>query len=246
MGVGARASLVKGGGAVSGLETATEILGFLQALGSKVDGLVLKAKRREDGVGNDVIMDYLDATLDDNGVPYTIGQRKEDADKAAKLFLATVEKALRMMSKRGKPLKRWSKAKRAKFIAAGGRRATNIAARGLRKAGRSVQADMARRLEAGINVRGQKVGPVTNNYANWRLREYGVPKNVVYKATGQLLDNVLNGSLTLIKRETWRRMMRCHIRDLGKDIKRGIKGSMGAIGKALYPIRVGLASRTTA
>jgi len=215
-GFATRARLAKAGGAdnwVSGMDTATEMLAFLEHIGSDVAGCILAAKRRKEGGNNAQIVEY----LADNNPPRNIAPTAEDHAQAAEIIKGIILVRLRMMAKRGhKRLKKWDASHTAMFVASGKKIANSIASTALRKAGQQMQANMRERVEAGLYPL------VSEDYAAWRLAKYGVPPGRVFVATGQLLSNITDGHIRLIKKPT-----------LFKMIKGGLKSMIGGGAEAL-------------
>ena len=196
MGIATRAGIAKAGGAsgyVQGMDSMTEMLSFLQSIGGKIAGAVMVSKRREDGrATNTQIMDYL--AEPERGPSRDLRPTEQDHADAAVIMKEAITKKLQMMSKRGKPLKRWDETRRAQFVANGKIEAEKIAAFALRKAGRMIKDRMVQRLNNGMWA------PVTPEYAARRLAKYDVSPTAVFKATGQLASNINDGHIKLIRK----------------------------------------------
>jgi hypothetical protein len=192
-----RAGIVRSGNAnnwMSGVDTATEMLSMLGHIGSDIAGIMLAAKRRSDGrkgaVNNAQVVQY----LADGG--RDIRPTYEDKAEAAATMRTLITAKLLMMTKRGAPPKAWSEARKQEFIAKGRVEANKIAALALRKAGQQMHAKMLERVNNPGNY-----DAVSERYAQQRQSKYGVPTSAVFRATGQLLSNIADGHLRLIKRK---------------------------------------------
>ena len=194
MGIATRAGIAKAGGAsgyVQGMDSMTEMLSFLQSIGGKIAGAIMASKPRTDGgPTNADLIEYLAEPV--NGPSRDVRPTEQDHTDAAAIMKAAIVKKLQMMSKKGKPLKAWNEARRAKFAANGKIEAEKIAAFGLRKAGNMIKDRMVQRLNSGLEP------PTSEAYANWRQKKYGVPTSAALKATGQLASNINDGHIKLI------------------------------------------------
>lgn len=199
-----RGRIAKAGGAdnwVSGMDTATEMLSFLEHIGSDIAGCVMPSKRRDDGETNAQIVEYL---AHPGKIEYKrdITPTEEDRAEAAKVIKNIILARLRMMAKRGhKRLKKWDETKTAAFVASGKQEANKIAASALRKAGQGMKAAMLARATSGL------YRPVSDGYAGWRLKIYGVSPGRVFVCTGQLLSNLTDGHIKLIKKPDLAKMI---------------------------------------
>lgn len=200
-----RGRIAKAGGAdnwVSGMDTATEMLSFLEHIGSDIAGCVMPSKRRDDGETNAQIVEYL---AHPNKIEYKrdITPTDEDRAEAAKVIKNIILVKLKMMSasRKGKRLKKWDEAKTAAFVASGKQEANKIAALALRKAGQGMKAAMLARAQSGL------YRPVSDGYAGWRLKIYGVSPGRVFVCTGQLLSNLTDGHIKLIKKPDLMKMI---------------------------------------
>jgi hypothetical protein len=81
------------------------------------------------------------------------------------------------------------------------KRAVEILAAAYRDAGKEILEILTERIKKEITSDGNQAKKVTPEYAAERRRKYGVPDSAVFKATGQLLDNVnpSNNNVSRIK-----------------------------------------------
>lgn len=204
-----RAGLVKAGGAsnyVQGMDSAVELLAFLEGFGGKIAGCIMAAKRREGGGNNQQILEYLAEPK--AGPSRDLRPTAEDRAEANGIIRTGIIAKLQMISKKGKPLARWDESRRAQFVASGRREADKIAAFVLRRAGKAMKARMVERANGG------GYDKVSKEYADWRQRKYGVDKGAVFRATGQLLSNINDGSIRLITKPTLAQLVKGFANDL--------------------------------
>lgn len=109
----------------------------------------------------------------------------EEAHESGKLYVAEIARRVRQTQGRsGKKV-------------TGGAEADAIQAGALRIAGKFIQSKYAKRIESQTLRDGSSAANVSEPYATRREKKYGVPKSVVFKATGQLLTSVFGGVLKL-------------------------------------------------
>jgi hypothetical protein len=175
------------------MDAASELIGFLQGLGSNIAGCILPAKRRQDGgVTNADIIEHQANPL--NGPSRDLRPTEEDKAESTQIIKAAIMAKLQMISKTGKRYKRWDEAKSKAFVARGAKDADKIMSLALRRAGQAMKARMLDRLNGG------GFEPVGETYAARRQAKYGVPPGAVFKATGQLLSNIADGHIRLIRK----------------------------------------------
>lgn len=156
----------------SGLKKAQNQLAILAQMGARTKGIYLPGTPRGEGqLTNGQIIDYLAIGGRD------IKANETDCDKAADLFKAQVEQALQKVTD---------------GTAITPQKVGMIAAKAWRAAGRYVKELMKQRVEAGDTNSGP-ARKVEEAYAKARQRKYGIPEDVVYKATGQLIANLAQG-----------------------------------------------------
>jgi hypothetical protein len=68
-------------------------------------------------------------------------------------------------------------------------------------AGKAFTDIIRQRLENSLNADGSKAANVSEKYAEWRAKKYGMPADpsVVYRASGQLLSNIDKTNLRIFK-----------------------------------------------
>ena len=175
---------------VKGLDGMTEMIALMQSLGAtKVAGIQLDAKK--DGkINNAEKIEYL--AEPEHGPSRDIRLTDKDRTLAANAYLNRVSNVMRMISKQGRPYKRWDEKQRALFVKQGQKKAENANASGFRAAGKLAQKILQDRVESG------GFEPPTNAaYATWRQNMYGIPKSVALKASGSLIRNLTGTPLTL-------------------------------------------------
>jgi hypothetical protein len=182
---------------IQGMDAASELIGFLQGLGSNIAGCILPAKRRQDGgVTNADIIEFQANPL--NGPSRDLRPTEEDKAESTQIIKAAIMAKLQMISKTGKRYKRWDEAKSKAFVARGAKDADKIMSLALRRAGQAMKARMLDRLNGGGFDAVSDDPP--HRYATRRLNKYGVPKTAVFRATGQLLSNIADGHIRLIRK----------------------------------------------
>lgn len=155
-----------------GLSKAKAQMDWLAKMGARISGVHLPGSARNDtGATNGEIIDYLAEGGRD------IRADQEDADKAAMAFKVQVELALNKI----------------KDVPRGSAKVQQEAAKAWRAAGRVIKEIMRERVDQGKVQGGGDASKVSEDYAAQRLRKYGIPEDIVFKATGQLLSNLSQG-----------------------------------------------------
>jgi hypothetical protein len=191
-----------------GLPEAVEMMALIGNLGSDIQGVELHGLARkganEKGTNADV-KEYLAEGGRD------LGPNDADAKKAAEAYVAVVQRYLKSITQRVKPMprlgtkahaaavKRQARVKKAQ--AKGKKGASQADARAFRKAGKAVAAIIAKRIEKGEDMNGQ-VKPVGQDYAAQRALQHSMPDDthIVFIRSGQLLANYAAGRLKLVKK----------------------------------------------
>lgn len=191
----------------SNIESVAEVGAFLKSIGAQVKGASLAAKTRAENPNldnNDVIL-YLakggrDIRFDSSDEHRMIVEFKRQIDKKLALLIRRNNRIARTLRTRmsntaaGKKYKtKTGKILRVK------RMADTAAIFGLRKAMLYGKEKMATRLVTQETTDAGAAKAVTKQYAAARARKYGVPNStsLVFKATGQLLDNINSGTIKL-------------------------------------------------
>jgi len=156
---------------------AQAVMKELEKLCSAFQGVELPGHSREEGsLNNADIIDYLAEGGRD------ITSNDEDVELAALAFVAEAEPFLQRAAQSQTP------------PSAG--KASSVSGKAWRAAGLVVLFKMRDRVEAGQNSDGSSK-PVSERYAEWRLKKHSIPKHVIFKATGQLLTNLSGGKAAL-------------------------------------------------
>lgn len=183
-----------------GMENAAEMMALLGNLGGTVRGCrwMAHTRRGEKRVSNNrQVVDWLaDGERD-------IRPTEKDATDAAKKFVASVYRYMQIVSKSKKRILKAGPeldAAVAKAQAAGKLKANNASAKAYRAAAMVIKQRMLDRVESGKVNTGSDADKVTKTYAKRRAKKYGIPDDVVFKATGQLVENLAdNGAFELVR-----------------------------------------------
>ena len=195
---------------------AVEMMSLIGNLGSQIQGVELHGVNRK-GAGergtNADVKKYLAEgnSRSKKRVQRDLGPNDADAKKAAEEYVKVVQRYLKSITQRIKPMpklgtkahaaavKRQARVKKAQKK--GKKGATQADARAFRKAGKVVAKIIADRIEKGEDMNGQ-VKPVGQDYAAQRAMDMGMPDDthIVFTRTGQLLANYAAAQLKLIKK----------------------------------------------
>jgi len=177
-------------------------------LGSDIQGVELhgvdRKGKNEKGTNAD-IKEYLAEGGRD------LGPNEADAKKAAEEYVKVVQRYLKSITQRIKPMPRLGtkahaaavkRQARVKKAQAKGKKGASMAdARAFKKAGKAVAALITARMEKSEDMHGQVI-PVTQDYAAQRALDTDMPDDtyIVFRRSGQLLANYAAGRLKLIKK----------------------------------------------
>ena len=191
----------------TGLEGAQELIETLQEMGARTQGVALLGRQRGSINNAQIIRSLAGVDEDGNLDPSHKGPRRdlrptqEDSDDAARKFITEAEKRLQIIARK----KAQAKTKALKNKLSNKRKNANaVAGSGLKAAGTLIRDRMLKNLEQGKTSDGEEAAPVSEKYAKQRELKYGVPVDVVYKATGQLLSNLQAGNLKLYQKKTFK------------------------------------------
>lgn len=191
----------------SNIESVTEVGAFLKAIGAQVKGASLAAKTRAENPSldnNDVILYLAKGGRD-------IRFNKSDEQRMIVEFKRQIDKELARLIRRNNRIARTLRTRMSKSI--NGKKfktktgkilkvkqmADTAAVFGLRKAMLYGKETMVTRIQTQETTDAGAAKAVTPQYARARARKYGVPNStsLVFKATGQLLDNINSGTIKL-------------------------------------------------
>jgi hypothetical protein len=210
---------------------AMEMMAFLAELGARPRGAAFRSRRREDSsVSNVQIIEWQGegvTTRNHGTIRRDIRPTEDDSDDSAKLFRDRIENRLRVLSKpRG--ARRIKRGRRAGQIKGRQEIVDSAAASALRAGARLVKDRMEERVNLQKDNSGGSLRPPTStSYANWREDEYGVPPSESLEASGQLLNNLASGSITIIKGQTLLDRISSDIGDIAKEAVSIGKGKLG-------------------
>ena len=161
-----------------GFNKAKNMITLLAKMGAAYQGIEFPAASRkgpgEKGTNSDVVEHLKDGGRD-------LGPSEEDATKAAQAYVKVVEQFLRMQPDIKTPP-----------TAA---KASMASAKAFRAAAAVVQKILTDRVDKSEDVDGQ-ADEVTKEYAKWRAAKFSMSddQNQVFKASGQLLANLAQGT----------------------------------------------------
>jgi hypothetical protein len=190
-----------------GDQAALDIQMFLAQLGARPRGVIFKGRKRDENksITNADIISFQAAgikTREHGTIVRDITPTEDDSDDSAKLFADRIENRLRILAK-PRAARRIKRGRRAGQIKSRQEIVDSAAASGLRAGGRLVKERMEERVNRQQDNSGSKLRPPTSEeYAKDREDEFGVPPSEALEASGQLLNNLADGSLTLVKDKT--------------------------------------------
>jgi hypothetical protein len=213
-----------------GDEAAIEIQTFLAELGARPRGAIFKGRKRDENAAitnADLIRFHADGIVRKDGVIVRdITPNQEDSDTAAKIFRDRIENRLRILSKPRKARKIKSGKRKGK-IRSKQKVVDAAAASALRAAALHVKEQLGKRVQSGVDNTGSNLTEVTDEYAEWRQDKYGIGPNRVFKATGQMLNNILDGSITIVKEKTLLDQLSGGAAEGAKAALSALKGKIG-------------------
>ncbi len=167
-------------------------MAFLRDVAEAPKGAIFKGRQRVErpGLTNADIIEFQAEKGRD------IQPNQDDANDAGSVFQIKLNERLIQLSKPFKSGKRKGQIRGGKQT-----QINRIASRNaLRAAMVFIQARMVERITSQMGSDGKPLDEVGKEYAKKRQEKYGVPTSAVLKATGQLLNNIENGSIQFVNK----------------------------------------------
>jgi hypothetical protein len=215
------------GGDIAAMET----MAFLAELGARPRGAAFRSKRREDpSVTNAQIIGWLAdgiETKDKGTIVRDIRPTDTDSDDSARLFRDRIENRLKILAK-PRAARKIKSGKLKGKVRSRQKIVDSAAASALRAAARLVKDRMEERVNLQKDNQGNQLKPpMSDEYATWRENEYGVPPSEALEASGQLLNNLAAGTITIIKGQTLLDRIASDVGDIAKEALSIGKGKLG-------------------
>jgi hypothetical protein len=189
-----------------GLESSKEAIDFLKAAGATVMGIEYHGENRGNVTDAEIIQYQKDGIYSESkGVTKRdITPNDADISKAAEDYGEEIQKAVARIIKRnetkGLKDKKGKDLKGDKLSARKKNQANSAITRALRKAADVLRIKMLGNAQDAMSSDGDHFEEVDTDYAEQRLRRYGVPIGEVFKASGRLLNNLGIAAYKIVRR----------------------------------------------
>jgi hypothetical protein len=213
-----------------GDEAAIEMMAFLEELGARPRGAIFKGRKREENskiTNADIISFQAEGVKrKDRTVVRDITPNQDDSDDASKTFRDRIENRLRVLSKPRKA-RRIRSGKNKGKIRSKQKVVDSAAASALRAAAQLVKERMKERVASTVDNTGSPLEQVEQTYALQRQTKYGIDTNQVFRATGQLINNIEDGVITIVKEKTLLDRITGGAAEGAKQALSALKGRLG-------------------
>lgn len=164
---------------------------MIQEMGATVAGIQLDADTRDNGITNaELLLIHAEGIESKTGtVVRNVLATPLDVNEMAAAFMDKASEVLEGIS--DDPAEE-SEIKR---------KANQAMAKGLKDGAQIYRKKLMQRVNDGMASDGNPLDPVTPEYAAQRLRKYGVPASAVFKASGDLLNNLARGRFRFTKKK---------------------------------------------